>query len=258
MFARMDSVEAHHLSGTLDCIAQTLRRGGATESNDELRAIALGHLAHPERAAQLLSEDLFTSGAAVTQDGTLVPAGTGEGSTRARACRHGAELVVHLSAHDLASGTSGGDAVRIGPLTRTHLEDLLASCAGKVTVKPVVDLAAPLAVAQYRPSPGVRWVVLTRDGTEAYPWSERSAWSTRVDLDHTVPYDHAHPERGGATCTSNLAAWSRLTHRLKTHAGFQAEQESPGVLRWTTPTGRVYWATPHGTWNHPPPDIVTN
>lgn len=51
--ANLDAVDAHHLQATLDMLAHTLKRGGATESMDELRSIALGHLAHPDRAARL-------------------------------------------------------------------------------------------------------------------------------------------------------------------------------------------------------------
>lgn len=93
-------------------------------------------------------------------------------------------------------------------------------------MRPVVDLAAPAAVALYRPSDEIVWRVKHRDGREMYPYSQRCAFSTRVDVDHTA----AHVD-GGETTTINLGPLSRRSHRMKTFTNAQVVQESPGTFR---------------------------
>lgn len=250
----LDALDAHHLAGTLTELAGVLKKGGVPGSLDELRAAALGHLAHPDRAARLLQPDLL-DGATVTPDGHIVHTPTGEVVTatdRHARCRHGAQVIVHLSGADLV-GHRGGEVEGIGRLTHAHLTDLLRACAGHVAVRPVVDLAGPLQVATYRPSPEMVWRVKLRDGREMFPYSQRSAHSTRIDLDHTVPWQPGDP-----TTMDNLGPNSRRTHRAQTHADYHVTQESPGRFRWTTPLGKTYWTSRHGTFTTPPPDIMTN
>lgn len=254
--ALLDALDAHQLSGTLDTLAEVLKRGGVDGTTAELRATALGHLAHPDRAARLLQPDLL-DGATVTADGQIVHTPTGTivttGQTgRAARCRHGAQVIVHLSGADLFRG-GGAEVEGIGRITHAHLTELLAGCAGYVSVRPVVDLAGPMRVSTYRPSAEMVWRVKLRDDREMFPYSERSARSTRVDLDHTVPWAD-----GGHTETGNLGPNSRRTHRAQTHGSFRTTQERPGHFRWTTPLGKTYWTSRHGTFTSPPPDVVTN
>ncbi len=71
-----------------------------------------------------------------------------------------------------------------------------------VTVKPVIDLHQRLETAGYTPTPRIRDHVIARDRTCAFPWCGRNA--RRCDLDHVIPFDHDHPDRGGTTSTDNL------------------------------------------------------
>ena len=50
-----------------------------------------------------------------------------------------------------------------------------------------------------------------------------------------MPYD-----QGGKTCLCNLAPLCRRHHRAKQARGWALKQVSPGVLAWTTPSGRHY------------------
>jgi hypothetical protein len=59
------------------------------------------------------------------------------------------------------------------------------------------------------------------------------------DLDHT----RAYPEEPG-TCECNLAPPCRRHHRVKQAPGWKLEQVSPGHMRWTTPSRRVYETHP--------------
>lgn len=252
--ALLDASDAHHLYATVDQLAEVLKGGGADGTIDELRASALGHLAHPDRAARMLLPDLL-DGATVTDDGHIVNTETGEVVTatdKHARCRHGATIIVRLSGRDLACG-GGAEIEGLGRVTYAHLQELLASCAGYVTVRPVIDLDAPMSVATYRPSAEMAWRVKERDGREMFPFSERSARSTRVDLDHSDEWEETHD-----TSTDNLGPTARRTHRAKTHGDFSTTQESSGRFRWRTPLGKTYWTNRHGTFTTPTPDTMTN
>ncbi|CAN5180506.1 HNH endonuclease signature motif containing protein [soil metagenome] len=89
-----------------------------------------------------------------------------------------------------------------------------------------------------------RWV-RARSLTCSFPGCNRSAW--RADLDHSVPFDHDNPLRGGWTRNANLDPKCRQHHRLKTfECGWQDKQFADGTIEWTSPSGRVYRSTPDG------------
>ena len=85
----------------------------------------------------------------------------------------------------------------------------------------------------YRPAARLRHLVRVRQRTCCYPGCRRPA--VRCDLDHTIPYD-----RGGRTCSCNLAPCCRRHHRAKQAPGWQLEQQSPGQMTWRLPSGRTY------------------
>jgi hypothetical protein len=89
----------------------------------------------------------------------------------------------------------------------------------------------------YQPSSALRQLTKTRDRTCSYPGCRRSA--ERCDDDHTVPYHH-----GGRTCECNLAALCRRHHAAKQAPGWHLQQETPGTLTWTLPSGRTHTVTP--------------
>jgi len=101
---------------------------------------------------------------------------------------------------------------------------------------------------RYQPTPAVARWVRYRDLTCRFPFCDRKA--TICDLDHTTPFNHEDPATGGLTVPSDLAAYCRQHHRLKTFLsgldGWQDEQLADGTIVWRTPTGRVYRTTPDG------------
>ena len=58
------------------------------------------------------------------------------------------------------------------------------------------------------------------------------------EIDHTVPYP------AGATCEGNLSPPCGRHHHAKHAPGWKLEQTEPGVMRWTTPSGRTYTTRP--------------
>jgi hypothetical protein len=88
-------------------------------------------------------------------------------------------------------------------------------------------------VLGYVPSPALRHLVQIRQPTCSFPGCRRPG--IRTDLDHTVPY-----HLGGRTCPCNLAPLCRHHHQLKQAQGWKLEQIRPGIMTWTTPSGRRY------------------
>lgn len=247
--ASLDIAAARLLDATLDHGARVLREGGASGDHQNLRADALALLAHPQRAHLILDQRLPFE---VAPSGLPVLAVEGDHSPAAGDCRHGAELIVRVNAselrHDGAALHGSATVDALGPVTAAHLREILAGC-DRVVVRPIVDVTEPVAVSVYRPSPAIRWLVAERDERELTPFSNRSARSRLIDLDHTIP--HA---AGGATDSHNLASLSRRAHRAVTHGGFTITQTEPGTLCWTTPAGQRFWTNRHGTCAEPPPD----
>jgi hypothetical protein len=90
-----------------------------------------------------------------------------------------------------------------------------------------------LETPAYRPTPTLRHLVNLRHTTCVFPGCRRPA--TQCDADHTIPYDD-----GGKTCLCNLAPLCRHHHQVKQTPGWNLDQTSPGILTWTTPSGRRY------------------
>jgi HNH endonuclease len=76
-------------------------------------------------------------------------------------------------------------------------------------------------------------VIRVRQQLCVFPGCGRAA--RRCDLDHTIPY-----HRGGRTCECNVAPLCRKHHQAKQARGWRLDQPQPGIMIWTTPSGRRY------------------
>jgi hypothetical protein len=92
------------------------------------------------------------------------------------------------------------------------------------------------AEARYRPSRKLRHLVRARDATCPAPGCGASSFHS--DLDHTEHWPH------GPTCQCNFGTPCRHHHRTKQAPGWALEQPAPGVFKWTTPTGHIYYTGP--------------
>jgi hypothetical protein len=89
---------------------------------------------------------------------------------------------------------------------------------------------------RYKPSRKLGHLVRARTATCPAPGCGASAY--HADLDHTIPWPT------GETDECNISPPCRRHHRVKQAPGWKLEQKSPGVMRWTAPSGRTYTTTP--------------
>lgn len=110
----------------------------------------------------------------------------------------------------------------------------------RIVTDPLSGAVLDVGRATYRPSSGLARHVIARDGYCVAPRCQVRA--TACDLDHSVPFaqDGRHDDAlsGGTTSADNLAPLCRRHHRLKTLAGWDLIQTSPGRFVWVTPSGR--------------------
>jgi hypothetical protein len=206
----LDLADALDLDAALSAGARRLAELGSEASLDARRSLALGALARGDEALALL------------------PA---------------REVVLHVH---LSPGTGPQQALLEEAGTRLlSTEQVRTWCgaAGRVTVRPVVDLHDPLTSSGYHPSDRVRDHVVARDRTCVFPWCTHRART--ADLDHIVPFDAGGPS--DQTSTGNLAPLCRHHHRLKTHTAWTYTALEPGVYLWRSPHGYAFLRDHTGT-----------
>lgn len=147
-------------------------------------------------------------------------------------------VVIHVIA-EAATLQGHSDAPALLPGHGAVPAEAVRGLAATATVRP---LRPPGREDGYRPSAALAEFVRCRDLTCRFPGCDRPAQT--CDLDHTVPYP------AGPTHASNLKAYCRTHHLLKTFyagpGGWSEVQLPDGRLRWTSPTGRHYTTEPHG------------
>ncbi len=203
MTATLDLADALDLEAALRDGAQALADLGSTETLDVRRSQALAEMGRRQLALDL---DL-------TGDG-----GSGRGVT----------LYVHLDPHD--PDVPGYLDNTLTPVVVEQVRRWCETAGAKVTVKPVVDLAADPVTDAYRPTEAIHEQVVLRDRTCVFPDCHRR----RVDLDHVVPF-----AAGGPTSAHNLAMLCRRHHRAKTRGRWRYRVLGPGLYEWTSPSGLV-------------------
>lgn len=152
-------------------------------------------------------------------------------------------LNLHLSVESLLRGDGG--VVRWAgecPVTEQFVHDHLRPMHC-YRIQPVIDLAAMAPVDGYEVPDRHRSAVRLRTPADASPFA--ASLATRVDEDHTVPYDHGGPP--GQTSVDNLAPLGRFGHRVKTHGNWTLRQPFNGIMLWRDPHGQIYLVDHTGT-----------
>ncbi|MGB6613592.1 MAG: DUF222 domain-containing protein [Trebonia sp.] len=137
------------------------------------------------------------------------------------------------------SGTTAtGHSGRDGPDARqaAALADLLRDL--NVTFTPIAKGTCDHAGQEDRYTPSRKLKHLVRARTATCPAPGCGAQAYHNDLDHTLAYP------AGITCQCDLAPPCRRHHRVKQAPGWTLTQPEPGVMRWTTPSGRSYTTRP--------------
>ncbi len=142
--------------------------------------------------------------------------------------------------------------------------ELLRSIAKEATLRLIEEpTVSPAEALRYQPTAALERYVRMRDLTCRFPGCDRPA--VVCDLDHTIPFNHADPRKGGLTVAYNLKCVCRQHHRLKTfHDGWRDEQLPDGTVIWTSPTGETYRTSPAGLdlfpdlGRHPCQDLQRN
>ena len=228
---RLDTMDALAFDQAVATLAHQLLILGDADPLDTRRAAAVGILADPQQALDLMS---------------------GDGAARRPVAFGDATIYLHVGAEDLEAG---GVIERLGAATTARLTDWLVRCGaagGVVKVRPVLRMDRPDAVDSHDPPRWMRELVVLRDAHCAFPGCRRD--SRRCDLDHItafVPLADGGPP--GQTRPDNLAPLCRLHHRMKTHALWSYKRLDEGAYSWTSPTGHQYDVTvpPRHAPRHP-------
>lgn len=212
---------------TLSAVAKALAvrdeaEGRPADSLDVRRSRAVGVLADPAGALALLAGD---------------PAPRPSNQ---------AQLIVRIGPEHLA----GLDPVAHNTtLDRAVLEQSVRDWCGRsdthLQVLPVLDLGGHDQTDAYRVTSRTRMRADLIAGTCVFPWCEKPARA--CDHDHIVPFDHADPGAGGASCDCNIAPLCRHHHQLKTHAGWRYTPLETGVWLWSDPHGQQFLRDRTGT-----------
>ncbi len=89
---------------------------------------------------------------------------------------------------------------------------------------------------RYIPSRKLKHLIRARTARCSAPGCGAQAITSEID--HTVPYP------AGASCECNLGPACQRHHHAKHAPGWKLQQTEPGVMRWTTPSGRAYTTRP--------------
>jgi len=259
----LDAADALDLDTALRQGAAQLAALGNTDSLDVRRALAAGELARQQLALDLHTDQTADPTADHEVDHTArepiaaeprVPAG--------RPVPTGRAVVLHVHLAEAAL-TGTGQPAGVEPdaadryldqperldlgrveetgtmVTAEAIRDWCGSAA-KIVVKPVIDLADHVHVDACEIPDRIAERTDLCDLHCVFPYCHRPA--RRCDHDHTQPHD-----RGGATCTCNLAALCRRHHRLKTHSGWTYTALEAGTYLWTSPHGLAFLRDHTGT-----------
>ncbi|MCQ2001826.1 HNH endonuclease [Arthrobacter zhaoxinii] len=239
--AYLQAAEAQHIYTSLSTAARGEQAAGDGRTTDQLRADIL---------AQLLMGGLRSTGAGgVDSGGTGGGRGAGgKGQGKADVGGTGcddsgavprAEIMVLINAETLfGADDQPAELHGYGPISAEAARRLARNAVGWTGLAQNPQTGEILGVGRRRKVPaGLRRWLRARDGTCRFPGCRVS--TANSDIDHTTDW-----ARGGPTDHGNLEHLCRRHHRFKTLGYWKACQPTPGVIVWTSPTGRVYRTDP--------------
>ncbi|WP_137809317.1 MULTISPECIES: HNH endonuclease signature motif containing protein [unclassified Gordonia (in: high G+C Gram-positive bacteria)] len=195
----------------------------------------------PTSAAEMVDADNDVDPSAdVVVDDPAAPTDSASDSLAPRATFH---IVVNLST---LIGLDDDPAFldRHGIIDADTARTLLAE-ARRTYIHPAPDAPdgspppdADSSTTRYTPSKKLQALVRAGELCCTFPGCNAPVW--QIDLDHTEPFDHADPRRGGPTDARNLKPLCRFHHRIKTFTSWQDHQDELQTAWFTTPTGHMF------------------
>jgi hypothetical protein len=216
-----------------------LTAAAASVAQARIAALAAAVCRHDPRTLDQRRADAMAAMAA----GTALDCGCGRPDCPIPPAAPAARIELHVltdSPTMLGEGPGVGYLDGLGVLDADQIRDL----ATEATVRPLAEPAVTAEQARrYQPCAALERWVRARDLTCRFPGCERRA--AVCDLDHTVPFCHTDPDRGGLTTAANLKCLCRQHHRLKTFVtGWRDQQLPDATVVWTSPAGRTYRTLP--------------
>ena len=152
-----------------------------------------------------------------------------DGTAAAHGCARGPHPWIPPPA---SGGTRDGPGTRQAAALAAFLRDL------NITLTPIAKGSCDHASREDRYTPSRKLKDLIRARTARCTAPGCGAQAVHCDLDHTLPYP------AGITCQCDLAPACRRHHRCKQAPGWRLTQPEPGIMHWTTPSGRSYTTRP--------------
>ena len=150
-----------------------------------------------------------------------------------------AEIMVLINAETLfGANNDPAELHGYGPITAEAARTLARNARHWTGLVQDPRTGEILAVGRRRKVPAglARWL-RARDATCRFPGCRTS--TPTAEIDHTTDW-----AAGGGTDHGNLAHLCRRHHRYKTLGYWKATQPTPGIIEWTSPTGRTYRTEP--------------
>jgi hypothetical protein len=252
--AKANAGDAIWFLATVNRIADILAARGDIDPIGTRRARAVGILARPAEALQLLighqhdpaEQSPERSGSEPEADDNQSLVMTMPADFDASAARPRVVLHYHLSEAALRSGDAIVRPEDGDPLSLDQLHEFLSTTGCHVRVQPLLDPTAVAPVDGYEVPQRLRAAVRAQQIADVFPFG--TCLSPNMDLDHTeryVPMDYGGPP--GQTARGNLGPIVRPGHRAVTHGGWAKHQPEPGYYVHRSPTGFVYIVTNQGT-----------
>ena len=247
MFARASAGDLAAFNNAVAVVASALRVLGDTDGLHQRRAKALGILAHPDQALELVARANELRNQPPSSD---VPAGsTIRDQRRLLDFKH--TLYFHLSRDAVQAKLAGrpggvGRLEGIGPVIGEQIQRWLGHSS--VIVKPVIDPDALPAADCWEVPDRMSEAVRLRRPADYFPWS--TCTSRHQDNEHAKPF--VPMNRGGPpgqTSVPGLAKITRFHHRVKTFGGWTVTGVKTDTWLWRSPQGHYCLVDATGTTN---------
>jgi hypothetical protein len=152
-------------------------------------------------------------------------------------------LYAHITDQTLLADDGVARIEGFGPTLVARLSELLGH--DQIVIRPVIDLNDTISVDAYEIPHRICERVKLKHPVEQFPYGTAET-GINTDLDHITPYNKNGPP--GQTSTKNLGPLGRLSHRIKTHGGWNVTRLDNDTLEWTTRYGFKLHVTHRGTY----------